>query len=113
MFQPRVSPEHMPDLPEAAAVSHISPDPFQWEPQPAMQYDFEMQDGVIRVWSDKERRQEPFPVPGNSYDFFSDMSRWDTHASRDEEQEPGIIQQPAAILGTPLPPPSAHAGNRC
>ena len=66
----------MPDLPEVAAVSHISADPFHWEPQPTMQYDFEMQDGVIRVWSDKQRRQEPFPVPGDSYDFFSDMSRW-------------------------------------
>ena len=60
---------------EAAAPSHINGDPFKWEPQPVAPYDFEMQDGVFRVYDNAAHTSEPFPVPGNSFDFFSDMSR--------------------------------------
>ena len=63
-------------MPEAAAPSHINGDPFQWEPQPVAPYDFEMQDGVFRVYDNAAHTSEPFPVPGNSFDFFSDMSRY-------------------------------------
>ena len=60
---------------EAAAPSHINGDPFEWEPQPVAPFHFEMQDGVFRVYDNAARTSEPFPVPGNSFDFFSDMSR--------------------------------------
>lgn len=60
-------------MPEAANPSEIFGDPFKWEPQPVVPYTFEMQDGVFRVY---DGDKEPFPVPGNSYDFFSDMSRY-------------------------------------
>lgn len=59
-------------MPEAANPSEIFGDPFQWEPQPVAPFTFEMQDGVFRVY---DGNTEPFPVPGNSFDFFSDMSR--------------------------------------
>ena len=62
-------------MPEAAAPSHINGDPFKWEPQPVAPYDFEMQDGIFRVYDSAAHTSELFPVPGNSFDFFSDMSR--------------------------------------
>lgn len=77
LFTARVCPaEQHPGLQEAAAPSHINGDPFEWEPQPVAPFDFEMQDGVFRVYDDAAHTSEPFPVPGNSFDFFSDMSRY-------------------------------------
>lgn len=58
---------------EAAAPSEIFGDPFKWEPQPVAPFDFEIQDGVFRVFD--RSGAEPFQLPGNSFDFFSDMSR--------------------------------------
>ena len=76
LFTARVSPaEQHPGMPEVAAPSLINGDPFTWEPQPVAPYDFEMQDGVFRVYDNAAHTSEPFPVPGNSFDFFSDMSR--------------------------------------
>ncbi|DBA77340.1 TPA: hypothetical protein ACH3X2_000858 [Trebouxia sp. C0005] len=76
LFTARVSPaEQHPGMPEVAAPSLINGDPFKWEPQPVAPYDFEMQDGVFRVYDNAAHTSEPFPVPGNSFDFFSDMSR--------------------------------------
>lgn len=72
LFTPRVKPAQQAHMPEAANPSEIFGDPFKWEPQPVAPYTFEMQDGVFRVY---DGSKEPFPVPGNSYDFFSDMSR--------------------------------------
>ena len=37
--------------------------------------EFEMQQGVVRVWSDASRTTEIGQLPGNDYDFFSDMQR--------------------------------------
>ena len=77
LFTARVCPaEQHPDLQEAAAPSHINGDPFEWEPQPVAPFDFKMQDGIFRVYDDAAHTSELFPVPGNSYDFFSDMSRY-------------------------------------
>lgn len=77
LFAARVSPaEQHPGMQEAAAPSHINGDPFEWEPQPVAPFDFEMQDGVFRVYDNAAHTSEPFPVPGNSFDFFSDMSRY-------------------------------------
>lgn len=76
LFTAQVSPaQQHPGMQEAAAPSHINGDPFKWEPQPVAPYDFEMQDGVFRVYDNAAHTSEPFPVPGNSFDFFSDMSR--------------------------------------
>lgn len=77
LFAARVSPaEQHPGMEEAAAPSHINGDPFDWKPQPVAPFDFEMQDGVFRVYDDASHTSQPFPVPGNSFDFFSDMSRY-------------------------------------
>ena len=48
---------------------------FTYEPQDASQYTFEMEDGVIKVFSDANKDDDPFPLPGNSVDFFTDMHR--------------------------------------
>lgn len=81
LFAARVSPaEQHPGMQEAAAPSHINGDPFEWEPQPVAPFDFEMQDGVFRVFDNAAHTSEPFPVPGNSFDFFSDMSRYKAYA---------------------------------
>ena len=37
--------------------------------------DFEMQKGVVRVWTDATRTTEIGGLPGSDYDFFSDMQR--------------------------------------
>lgn len=77
LFAAKVSPaEQHPGMEEAAAPSHINGDPFDWKPQPVAPFDFEMQDGVFRVYDDAAHTSQPFPVPGNSFDFFSDMSRY-------------------------------------
>ena len=34
-----------------------------------------MQQGVVRVWTDSSRSVEIGQLPGNDYDFFSDMQR--------------------------------------
>lgn len=34
-----------------------------------------MQQGVVRVWTDSSRTVEIGQLPGNDYDFFSDMQR--------------------------------------
>ncbi|KAK9824634.1 hypothetical protein WJX72_011865 [[Myrmecia] bisecta] len=77
LFTPAKSPEDMGSVPECAAPSEINPnhDPFKWTPQEKSPYVYEMVDGIVRVYSDVSRTVEPFPVPGNSFDFFTDMHR--------------------------------------
>ena len=65
----------MPPLPEVAAPSDVQPAPFDWAPAEASAHVFEMDDGIVRVWTDASRSQEPYAVPGTSYEFFSDMHR--------------------------------------
>ena len=36
---------------------------------------FEMHRGVLRVWTDASKTVEVGRLPGNDYDFFSDMQR--------------------------------------
>jgi AMP deaminase len=65
----------MPPLPEAAAPSDVQPAPFDWVPAEPSAHVFEMDDGIVRVWPDASRSEEPYAVPGTSYEFFSDMHR--------------------------------------
>ena len=73
LFTSNMRPAQQAHMAEAAAPSEIFGDPFKWEPQPVAPFDFEMQDGVFRVFD--RSGAEPFQLPGNSFDFFSDMSR--------------------------------------
>jgi len=75
LFRPAVPPCAMPPLPEAAAPSDVQPAPFDWVPAEPSAHVFEMDDGIVRVWPDASRSEEPFAVPGTSYEFFSDMHR--------------------------------------
>ena len=45
-------------------------------------FEIEMIDGVVRVFRGPGREQEAFPLPGNSFDFFSDMHWCGTAALR-------------------------------
>lgn len=73
LFKPVRRPEGMQGLPEVAKPSELDPNPFEWSPQEPSSFEFEMVEGIMRVYDGPERKQELFPVPGNSYDFFSDM----------------------------------------
>ena len=48
---------------------------FEWTTQEASSYVYEMRDGVVRVFTDETRSEEPFVLPGTSFEFFSDMHR--------------------------------------
>ena len=48
---------------------------FEWTTQEAAAYVYEMRDGVVRVFTDETRSEEPFVLPGTSFEFFSDMHR--------------------------------------
>ena len=65
----------MPPLPEAAQPSDVQPAAFDWAPAERSAHVFEMDDGIVRVWPDVRRAEEPYAVPGTSYDFFSDLHR--------------------------------------
>ncbi|BDA45326.1 AMP deaminase 2 at C-terminar half [Coccomyxa sp. Obi] len=73
LFKPAVQPEHLAHLQEVAKPSLVDPDPFEWTPQEPSDYQYELVDGIMRVYHGDDRSQEAFPLPGNSYDFFSDM----------------------------------------
>lgn len=75
LFRPAVPPSEMPPLPEAAQPSDVQPAPFDWVPAECSAHVFEMDDGIVRVWTDASRAEEPYAVPGTSYDFFSDLHR--------------------------------------
>ncbi len=47
-------------------------------PQPS-EYDFELQHGVVKVWTDSSRETVLADAPGNSYEFFVDMHRRARH----------------------------------
>ena len=66
----------MPKLKEVASVSELgTAQQFQWTPQKASSFHFEMQDGVVAVWEDKSKSETLFQIPGTAFDFFSDMHR--------------------------------------
>ena len=48
---------------------------FQWTPQQPSSHHFEMQDGIMHVWTDDSKSEMPFALPGTALDFFSDMHR--------------------------------------
>ena len=73
LFRPAAQPHLQAGLQEVAKPSLLEPEPFAWRPQQRSGFEFEMLDGVIRVFRGPGREQEAFPVPGNSFDFFSDM----------------------------------------
>ncbi|KAK9901310.1 hypothetical protein WJX75_005763 [Coccomyxa subellipsoidea] len=73
LFKPAVQPEHLAHLEEVAKPSLVDSNPFEWTPQEPSDFQYEMIDGIMRVYRGDERGEEAFPVPGNSYDFFSDM----------------------------------------
>ena len=75
LFRPAVPPSEMPPLPEAAQPSDVQPAPFDWVPAERSAHVFEMDDGIVRVWTDASRAEEAYAVPGTSYDFFSDLHR--------------------------------------
>lgn len=39
------------------------------------EFDFEMEHGVTKVWTDSSRKTVLAETPGNSYEFFVDMHR--------------------------------------
>jgi hypothetical protein len=61
---------------EVARPSQLEAKPFEWSPQEPSKFEFEMMNGVIRIFRGPQRDTEAFPLPGNSYDFFSDMHWW-------------------------------------
>ena len=63
---------------EVARPSQLEAKPFEWSPQEPSGFEFEMMNGVIRIFRGPQRDTEAFPLPGNSYDFFSDMHWWVT-----------------------------------
>ena len=83
LFRPAVPPEAMPPLPEAAAPSDVQQAPFDWAPAERSEHVFEMDDGIMRVWTDASRSEEVGAVPGTSYEFFSDMHRCGLHVLLD------------------------------
>eukprot|EP00884_Botryococcus_braunii_P015280 jgi/Botrbrau1/2435/Bobra.0395s0056.1 len=72
LFRPAVPPEAMGPLPEVAAPSDLRADVFKWEAVEPSPYVFQMEDGVLRVYSDATMSHEPWPLPGTSYEFFSE-----------------------------------------
>ena len=58
---------------EVARPSLLEARPFEWSPQEPSDFEFEMVNGIIRIYRGSQRDNEAFPVPGSSYDFFSDM----------------------------------------
>ena len=61
---------------EVARPSLLEARPFEWSPQEPSEFEFEMVNGIIRIFQGSQRETEAFPVPGSSYDFFSDMHWW-------------------------------------
>jgi len=69
------------DEPEVANPSDLleGRDPFEFDTsdpqtQPS-EFDFEMEHGVTKVWTDSSRKTVLAETPGNSYEFFVDMHR--------------------------------------
>ena len=72
-----------------------------FEMQEKSDFEIEMIDGVIRVFSGPGREQEAFPLPGNSFDFFSDM-HWCGTARSASSSPPAAfltIVNPCAFTG--------------
>ena len=62
-------------VPEVTSLSELLPEPFKWRTQERMPGSFEMVDGVVKYYVDEACTHEPFPVPGSSLEFFTDMHR--------------------------------------
>ena len=64
-------------LREVAALSELAAHQslFEWTPQEPSSYVYEMREGVMHVFTDAQRTEEPFALPGNAFDFFTDMHR--------------------------------------
>ena len=77
LFKPEVSPANMPRMKEVASMSELAgvANQFEWTMQEASSYIYEMRDGIVRVFTDETRSEEPFVLPGTSFEFFSDMHR--------------------------------------
>lgn len=76
LFKPKSAPEKQPSMPEVASIGDLGIlAHFTYEPQKASPYTFEMQDGIIKIFSDDTKSDDPFPLPGTSVDFFTDMHR--------------------------------------
>ena len=75
LFRPAMSPEQCANEPEAACVSETLPNPLRWRPMPRSEHDYEMVEGIVRVFSDASRELQLFAPPGDSFEFFSDMHR--------------------------------------
>ncbi|KAK9839161.1 hypothetical protein WJX74_010777 [Apatococcus lobatus] len=75
LFKPRDSPEQLGSMPEVAAPSELHPEPFKWRSQQRLEGSFEMVDGVVKYYADEASTHEPYPVPGSSLEFFTDMHR--------------------------------------
>lgn len=73
LFKPAKSPAAMGPCEEVARPSLLEARPFEWSPQEPSNFEFEMVNGIIRIFRGSQRDTEAFPVPGTSYDFFSDM----------------------------------------
>ena len=73
LFKPAKSPAAMGPCEEVARPSLLEAKPFEWSPQEPSDFEFEMVNGIIRIYRGSQRETEAFPVPGSSYDFFSDM----------------------------------------
>ena len=63
-------------VPEVTALSELYPEPFKWRLQEKMPGSFEMVDGVVKYFADAACTHEPFPAPGSSLEFFTDMHRY-------------------------------------
>lgn len=76
LFKPKVTPDKMPRLREVASISELGVvRQFEWKPQEASPHSFEMQAGIMAVWSDASRSEAAIELPGTALDFFSDMHR--------------------------------------
>lgn len=66
----------MPRLKEVASISEMGTSrQFQWTPQQASSHSFEMQEGIMAVWTNDERTQPTAELPGTPLNFFTDMHR--------------------------------------
>ncbi len=98
-----MQPEHLAHLEEVAKPSLVDPDPFEWTPQERADFQYEMVDGIVRVYRGDDRDEEAFPVPGNSYDFFSDMHWCDSRLSGNFLEISKQRVTRAKFLGAPSP----------
>ncbi len=92
-----MQPEHLAHLEEVAKPSLVDPEPFEWTPQEPSDYQYELVDGIMRVYHGDDRSEEAFPLPGNSYDFFSDMHWWGALRNLDD----AVVLEQRSMHGSP------------